>query len=76
MSPKISIVFAAVAFTLAAASFQSASANYAPCIENPEAAGCPMARTPLHHESSVAPLPPRRVMHAHNYYRANRRATY
>jgi hypothetical protein len=47
MSPKISIVFAAVAFTLAAASFQSASANYAPCIENPEAAGCPMARTPL-----------------------------
>ena len=70
MSPKISIVFAAVAFTLAAASFQSASANYAPCIENPEAAGCPMAHTPLHHESAVAP-PPRHVRHAHNY-RAHR----
>ena len=76
MSPKISIVFAAVAFMLAAASFQSASANYAPCIENPEAAGCPMARTTLHHESAVAPLPPRHVRHAHNYYRTNRPATY
>jgi hypothetical protein len=70
MSPKISMVFAAVALTLATASLQSASANYAPCIENPEAPGCPMARTPPH-ESAVAPLPPRHVRHAHNY-RAHR----
>jgi len=76
MFTKTALSFAAAALTLAAAAFQPASANYAPCIENPEAAGCPMARTPLHHESSVAPLPPRRVMHAHTHYRANRRATY
>jgi hypothetical protein len=75
MFSKTAIGFAAVALTLAAAAFQPASANYAPCIENPEAAGCPMARAPLHHESSVTPLPPKHVMHAHNY-RAHRPATY
>ena len=71
MSPKISIGFAAVALTLAAAAFQPASANYAPCVENPEGAGCPGALTPI--KPSVKPVP-RHAMHAHAY-RAPRSAT-
>jgi hypothetical protein len=71
MLTKTAIGFAAVALTLAAAAIQPASANYAPCVENPEAAGCPMARPPI---SSVKPAPSKHVMHAHNY-RAHRPAT-
>jgi hypothetical protein len=74
MLTKTALGFAAAALTLAAASFQPASANYAPCVENPQAAGCPMARPPI---SSVKPAPSKRVIHAHNY-RAPRpaRSTY
>ena len=46
MSPKISIGFAAVALTLAAAAFQPASANYAPCVF----AACADCRGNLEHE--------------------------
>jgi hypothetical protein len=72
MSSKTAIGFAAAALTLAAAAFQPASANYAPCIENPEAAGCPMAPTPPR-ESSVKAAPSKHTLHAHNY-RAHRPA--
>ena len=74
MSTKISIGLAAVALTVAAAAFQPASANYAPCVENPEGAGCPGALTPIKPEGSVRPAPSRHAMHAHNY-RAHRPAT-
>jgi hypothetical protein len=74
MSTKISIGLAAVALTLAAAAFRPASANYAPCVENPEGAGCPGALTPIKPEGSVKPAPSKHVMHAHNY-RAHRPAT-
>jgi hypothetical protein len=73
MFTKISVGFAAVALTLGAASFQPASANYAPCIENPQAAGCPMAPKPLG-GSSVRPAPSKHAMNAHNY-RTHRPAT-
>jgi hypothetical protein len=74
MSTKISIGLAAVALTLAAAAFQPASANYDPCYENPEGAGCPGALTPIKPEGSVRPAPSKHAMHAHNY-RARRPAT-
>jgi hypothetical protein len=67
MSPKISIGFAVVALALAAAAFQPAAANYAPCVENPEGAGCPGALTPIKPQGSVRPAPSRHAMHAHNY---------
>jgi hypothetical protein len=54
MYTKSAIGFAVVALIFSAAAFQSASANYAPCYENPEAPGCPMART---HESTLPPAP-------------------
>jgi hypothetical protein len=74
MFTKTAIGFAAVALTLAAAAFQPASANYAPCVENPEGAGCPGALTPIKPESSMRPAPSKHAMHAHNY-RARRPAT-
>ena len=46
MLTKTAIGFAVVALALAAAAFQPASANYAPCVENPEGAGCPANQTP------------------------------
>ena len=61
---KTAIGFAVVVLGLAAAAFQSASANYAPCTENPDAPGCPMARA---HESTLLPAQPKHVIHAHNY---------
>ena len=72
MSIKTAIGFTAVALTLAAAAFQPASANYAACVENPQAAGCPMAPKQLR-ESSMKPATTKQV-HAHNY-RAHRPAT-
>ena len=71
MFTKTALGFAAAALTLVAAAFTPASANYSPCYENPEAAGCLMARA---HESTQLPAQPRRVIHAHNY-RAHRAAT-
>ena len=66
MSSKIAIGVAAVELTLAAAALQPASANYAPCTENPAGAGCPGALTPIRPEGLVKPVP-RHAMHAHNY---------
>ena len=74
MLTKTAIGFAVVALALAAAAFQPASANYAPCVENPEGAGCPGALTPIKPQGSVRPAPSRHAMHAHNY-RAHRPAT-
>jgi len=55
MYTKTALGFAAaVALTLAAGAFQPASANYAACVENPQAAGCPMAPKQFH-ESSAKP---------------------
>jgi hypothetical protein len=71
MLTKTAIGFAVVALALAAAAFQPASANYAPCVENPEGAGCPGALTPI--KPSVKAVP-RHAMHAHAY-RAPRSAT-
>jgi len=71
MFNKIVIGFAAVGLTLAAAALQPASANYAPCVENPAGPGCPGALTPI--KPSVKPVP-RHAMHAHAY-RAPRSAT-
>ena len=67
MFTKISVGFAAVAVILAAAAFQPASANYAPCVENPEGAGCPGELTLIKPQGSVRPAPTRHAMHAHNY---------
>ena len=66
MSSKIAIGVAAVGLTLAAAAVQPASANYAPCTENPTAKGCPMYITPIKPQGSVKPVP-RHAMHAHAY---------
>ena len=74
MLTKTAIGFAVVALALAAAAFQPASANYAPCIENPEGAGCPGALATIKPQGSVRPAPSRHAMHAHNY-RAHRPAT-
>ena len=63
MYTKTAIGFAAVALTLGAAAFQSASANYSPCTENPEAPGCPMARA---HESTLPPAPAP-IVRGHGY---------
>src|SRR6185312_15447155 len=71
MFNKIVIGVAAVGHTLAAAALQPASANYAPCVENPAGPGCPGALTPI--KPSVKPVP-RHAMHAHAY-RAPRSAT-
>src|SRR6185312_245119 len=71
MFNKIVIGVAAVGLTLAAAALQPASANYAPCVENPAGPGCPGALTPI--KPSVKPVP-RHAMHAHAY-RAPRSAT-
>jgi len=71
---KTAISVAAVALTLAAAAFQPASANYAPCVENPGGAGCPGEHTPIKPQGSVRPAPSRHAMHAHNY-RTHRPAT-
>jgi hypothetical protein len=71
MSSKIAFGVAAVGLTLAVAALQPASANYAPCIENPAGAGCPGALTPI--KPSVKHVP-RHAMHAHAY-RAPRSAT-
>ena len=71
---KTAIGFAAVALTLAAVAVQPASANYAPCVENPEGAGCPGELTPIKPQGSVRPAPTRHAMHAHNY-RTHRPAT-
>ena len=73
MLTKTAIGFAVVALALAAAAFQPASANYAPCVENPEGAGCPGALTPIKPEGSVRPAPSKHAMHARNY-RAHRPA--
>ena len=67
MLTKTAIGFAVVTLALAAAAFQPASANYAPCVENPEGAGCPGALTPIKPQGSVRPAPTRHAMHAHNY---------
>ena len=75
MFNKIVIGVAAVGLTLAAAALQPASANYAPCVENPAGPGCPGALTPIKPQGSVRPAPSRHAMHAHNY-RAHRPATY
>jgi len=53
---------------------EPASANYAPCVENPEGAGCPGELTPIKPQGSVRPAPTRHAMHAHNY-RTHRPAT-
>jgi hypothetical protein len=53
MFSKIAIGVAAVGLTLAAAAVQPASANYAPCTENPTAKGCPMYITPIKPQGSV-----------------------
>ena len=74
MLTKTAIGFAVVALALATAAFQPASANYAPCVENPEGAGCPGALTTIKPQGSVRPAPSRHAMHAHNY-RAHRPAT-
>ena len=74
MLTKTAISVAAVALTLAAAAFQPASANYAPCVENPEGAGCPGELKPIKPQGSVRPAPTRHAMHAHNY-RTHRPAT-
>ena len=71
MLTKTAIGFAVFALALATAAFQPASANYAPCVENPEGAGCPGEIKP---QGSVRPAPSRHAMHAHNY-RAHRPAT-
>jgi hypothetical protein len=63
MFTKTVLGFALVALTVAAGAVTPASANYAPCVENPQAAGCPMAPKQLH-ESAMKPAPTR---HAHNY---------
>jgi hypothetical protein len=70
MLTKTAIGFAVVALALPAAAFQPASANYAPCVENPEGAGCPGEIKP---EGSVRPTPSKHAMHARNY-RAHRPA--
>jgi hypothetical protein len=53
MLTKTAIGFAVVALALAATAFQPASANYAPCVENPEGPGCPGELTPIHPRSSA-----------------------
>ena len=73
MFTKTALGFAVVTLTLAATAFQPASANYAPCVENPEGAGCPGALT-IKPQGSVRPAPSRHAMHAHNY-RTHRPAT-
>lgn len=63
MSTKIALGFVSVSLVLAAVGFTPASANYAPCVENPQAAGCPMAPKQLHESSTKPAL----TKHAHNY---------
>ena len=46
MLRKTATGFAAASLLLAAAAFSPAFANYAPCTENPTAAGCPMYIAP------------------------------
>lgn len=62
MFSKIAIGVAAVGLTLAAAAVQPASANYAPCTENPTA----MYITPIKPQGSVKPVP-KHAMHAQAY---------
>ena len=64
MFSKIAIGVAAVGLTLSVAAVQPASANYAPCVENPAGPGCPGALTPI--KPSVKAVP-RHAMHAHAY---------
>ena len=67
----MSLGFAVVALTLAATAFQPASANYAPCVENPEGPSCPGDLTSIHPRSSVTPAPA-----GHAYRHAYRGSAY
>jgi hypothetical protein len=67
MLRNTAIGLAAVALTLTAAALQPASANYAPCTENPEADGCPGSLAPISPQSSSERAPAKHVVHAHNY---------
>ena len=67
MLRNTAIGLAAIALTLAAAALQPASANYAPCTENPEANGCPGSLAPISPQGSSERASPKRVIHAHNH---------